>query len=492
MGRTFSIKTRLVAVFALLLAAALASTAALTFQLTRSHLDRSLDESLVAAAESFRLGPAGSGRAGLAQRSQEWLSQQTPPGDGVLAVRVAKDRVIATQSEIELSAVPGSRGLLTSRAARMTVVAGPEGDLRALALPLSENGRYVGTFVAIAERSDVDETLGALLAGIGWAGTAALVLAVVLGAALVSAALRPLARISRSALEIERTGDLSQRVSAGIPPDEVGRLARSFDAMLERLQRSFSRQQSFLSDAAHEIRTPLTVARGQLEWLQDSLSSPDDKRVLASAVEEIDRVDRTVEDMLLLARLDEGATLVTEEVEIDLLLSEVALRALTLYDRRVSVEASEALRAEADERRLMQILENLVVNAIKYAGNDASVSMSARAEGSAVIVEVADTGVGIPADELERLFDRHYRGRATRGSAVPGAGLGLPIAKSLAEAMGGSISVRSTPGSGTVFDVRLRRVGSSDNVLGRRQRRADDYGSDPKSRRSHGEQRQRR
>jgi signal transduction histidine kinase len=139
----------------------------------------------------------------------------------------------------------------------------------------------------------------------------------------------------------------------------------------------------------------------------------------------------------------------------------------------------------------MQILENLVSNAVKYAGADAAISLTAYTDGAAVVIEVADTGSGIPADEVDRLFDRHYRARSARGSDVPGAGLGLPIAKSLAEAMGGSLSVRSTLGAGTTFAVRLRRVGdSSTNVLGRRQRKLDDYGSDLTSRRTDGEQRQ--
>ena len=333
-----------------------------------------------------------------------------------------------------------------------------------MALPLLDDGRYVGTFVAAAGRSGVDATLAALLAGIGWAGLAGLLLAIGIGAALVVAALRPLERIARSATEIERTGDLSQRVSEGMRGDEVGRLARSFDAMLDRLQGSFSRQQTFLSDAAHEIRTPLTVARGQLEWLQDSLTSPEGKEALSVAVEEIDRVDHTVEDMLLLARLDEGAALETEPVELELVMSEVALRAMTLAQRRIEVSGGDELRVQADARRLQQILDNLVVNAVKYAGDDADIAITACSDGEFAVLDVADTGPGIAADDLGRLFERHYRASDTRRSSIPGAGLGLSIAMSLAEAMGGSLSVRSTLGSGTTFSLRLPRVTESSDV----------------------------
>lgn len=465
MSRSVSIKARLVTTFALLLAAALAATAALTFHLTRSHLDRSLDRSLLAAARSFEAGPGSRAVGDLGASAEAWLGQQAVSRGMVLAVRVARDRVIATQSDLELDEVAGSRSLLTSRRPQMTVAQGPSGEVRVLAVPLTAGDRYAGTFVAVAARAGVDDTLTALLTGIGWAGAAALLLAIALAAVLVGAALRPLARIAASAAEIERTGDLSQRVSAGMRSDEVGRLAHAFDAMLDRLQRSFSRQQSFLSDAAHEIRTPLTVARGQLEWLQDSLTSPEEKKTLAIAVEEIDRVDRTVEDMLLLARLDEGATLVTEPVDVDLVMSEVALRAATLSGRAVEVADAEGLRALADERRLRQVLDNLVGNALKYAGERARVFMSARSDGPATVIDVADTGRGIPPDEAEHVFDRHYRGSATRD--VPGAGLGLAIARSLMQAMGGSISVRSELGAGTTFSLRLRAPRDHDDVTAR-------------------------
>ena len=453
MARSLSIKTRLVMMFVLLLVAALAATAGLTFHLTRSHLDRSLDRSLLASARSFEAGPGRDRTGDLAARAEEWLGQQAVDRKGAIAVRVAQDRVIATTSDLELSDIAGSRALLTARRPTMTVAQGPEGPVRVLAVPLTQNGGYAGTFVAVAPRSGVDETLAALIAGIGWAGAAGLLLVVAIAIVLVTAALRPLERIAASAAEIERTGDLSQRVSAGMRDDEVGRLAHAFDSMLDRLQRSFSRQQSFLSDAAHEIRTPLTVARGQLEWLQDSLTSPDEKRTLAEAVEEIDRVDSTVEDMLLLARLDEGARIVTEPVDADLVISESALRAMTMSGRTIEIQEGSGIRVLADARRLMQILDNLVGNALKYAGDDATISMSTRLDRGAGVIEVRDDGRGIPPEELERIFDRHYRVSATRN--VPGAGLGLAIVRSLAEAMGGSISVRSKPGEGTTFSLRL-------------------------------------
>jgi signal transduction histidine kinase len=456
--RTLSLKARLVGVFGLLLAAALIATGALAFHLTRSHLDRSVDDSLIAAARSFEAGP-GQQRGPLAERAEQWLAQQALGEDSLVAIRVAENRVLAASSRLELADIDDANSLLTSRDATMSVVGSTDGDVRVLTLPLTNDGRYVGTLVAATQRSGVNETLGALLGGIGWAAGAALLLALVIGVLLVRRALEPLERMAHSAGEIERTGDLSRRVSVGAAAeDEVGRLAQAFDRMLERLQGSFNRQQSFLSDAAHEIRTPLTVARGELEWLQGSVTGAEEKRVLAVAVEEIDRVDRTVEDMLLLARLDEGATLVTEPVDVDLVISEAAVRAMTLAQKQVSVDVAAGLRVRADERRLTQVLENLLSNALKYAGDGAAISLRARSLGEQVEIEVADDGLGIAPGELAHIFDRHFRSTAARASDAPGAGLGLAIAKSLVEAMNGTISVRSTLGEGTTFTITLPAV----------------------------------
>ena len=456
--RLRSLQARLAILFALLVAGTLLATGGLAFHLTRSHLDRALDESLLSSVRSFQAGPARGPSNGLALRAERWLAQQATAPGSVLAVRVAQNRVLATSSDLDLGQIPQADSLLTSDRSVMDVVDTPDGEVRVVALPLEGSDGYVGTFIAAARRSSVDDTLAALARGIGIAGAAVLAIAALLGVLLVRAALRPLERIAASAVAVEKTGDLTRRVSGDLADDEVGRLGRSFDAMLERLQNSFARQQTFLSDAAHEIRTPLTVSRGQLEWLQGSVDDPEEKRALSIAIEEIDRVDRSVDDLLLLARLDEGATLVPQPVDVDLIMSEAALRPSMLFARKVNVTGGEGVRVQADPQRLMQVLENLIINALKHAGSEAQVTLTARTEGSRALIEVADDGRGIPADELARVFERHYRVRSEGGSGAPGSGLGLAIAKSLTEAMGGGLSAASEVGKGSVFTVALLLV----------------------------------
>jgi signal transduction histidine kinase len=203
----------------------------------------------------------------------------------------------------------------------------------------------------------------------------------------------------------------------------------------------------------------LTVARGQIELaLADRASAPV-AETLTAAVVELDRMGRIVEDLLLLARLDEGLRLERVPVEVELVAEEALLRGLRLAARPASVRAEPGLYALADADRLLQVLSNLVVNAVLHAGDGANLTLATRLEGAEegaeagaeVVIEVSDSGPGIPAEHLPHVFDRFYRGKARAG----GAGLGLAIASSLTRAMGGRVGVSSVPGAGTTFTVRL-------------------------------------
>jgi two-component system OmpR family sensor kinase len=260
-------------------------------------------------------------------------------------------------------------------------------------------------------------------------------------------------------------------VAVDTPADEVGHVADAFDRLLARVDEAFATQQRFVSDASHELRTPLTVARGQLELI-GQLDDPDARRSVGLAVEELDRIRAIVEELLLLARLDEGLPLRREPVEVDLVLQEAAMRGLVLGGGTVEAEAAAGLHALADPDRLLQVVSNLVGNALRHGGPGVAVTLSAQAAGhDDVAIEVADTGPGIVPQDLPHVFDRFYRGSSARslgdppdpGTGAPGgAGLGLAIVASLVEAMGGEVAVRSTPGAGTTFTVRLPRAGNPD------------------------------
>ena len=169
-------------------------------------------------------------------------------------------------------------------------------------------------------------------------------------------------------------------------------------------------------------------------------------------------MSRIVEDLLLLARLDEGLTFRAEPVEVELVMREALLRSMQIAQRESTVDVEPGLFVKADPDRLLQILSNLVTNAIRHAGEDATITLWARTRGAEVQLNVADNGKGIAPEELPHVFDRLYRGSQARTGAPGGAGLGLSIAKSLAKAMGGDLNVRSTPSQGTTFTIRLPHV----------------------------------
>lgn len=452
--RSLPLAPRLVLTHVLIAGAVLLVVAALVFHLTRVHLLRSLDARLSVAVESFQQGPARqvSRAADLPDAARRWLAVHGFTSTEVAAVRTSAGPVLSAAGGMEVGELPPE--LLSARTSRWWEgeTAGGE-PVRVLAVPLLLEDRAVGTLVVGASRADIQTTLGALVRGMLIATGLGLALAAGLGAAAVRRTLRPLRRMTSRTEEIEETGDLSLRVAGEGPRDEVGRLAESFDAMLERLEDSFRSQQRFVADASHELRTPLTVVRGQLELLRDRLAAEGDRASVGVAMDEIDRMRRIVEELLLLARLDEGLPLERSAVEVELLMQEALVRGLAGERRRASVESEPGLMAMADPERLLQVMTNLVANAVRHAGHDAEISLRARGVGARVVIEVADSGRGIPRAELPHVFSRLFRGTRARGA--PGAGLGLSIASSLIEAMEGEVRVSSKEGVGTVFTVDL-------------------------------------
>jgi signal transduction histidine kinase len=458
--RDLPLAARLAITYALLVGATLLVVIALTLQLTRSHLSSSLDRSLVSTVESFAAGPAGrvDRPEALAGQARRWLAVSAFPGDQTVWVRTSDGTTLTSAGGLELEGVPGARGLLEAPEATWRDLEAPDGTVRALAVPLELDGQRAGTIVVAASRESDEATLAALLSGVAVAGALGLAFATALGVISVRRTLRPLHRMAGEVTAIEATGDLSRRVRHGGPSDEVGRLAEAFDRMLARLQEAFASQRRFLSDASHELRTPLTVARGQLELLEEGLKGAEPRRSLALTMEELDRMRRIVDDLLLLARLDEGMPLRREPVEVELVMREALLRGMQLARMEAEVEAEPGLFAMADPDRLLQVLTNLVTNAVRHAGPDATITLRGAREGGRVAMEVVDDGPGISPDELPYVFDRMFRGSRARTDAAGGAGLGLAIAASLTRAMGGDISVESEPGRGAAFKVLLPAV----------------------------------
>jgi two-component system, OmpR family, sensor kinase len=474
--RAVSLPTRLTAIAALLVAATVLVVAGVAVRLMRDDLGASLDRRLDAAAASFREGPAAgvTDSAQLAAEARRWLAVQAHGPDEVIAVRTAGGDVLSTSGGVDLDAVDRRDDLLAATRPRWWTVAGPggAGRLRALTVPLVLGGRPIGTLLVAATTAAVDQTVGHLLSAVAWASGLGLAFAIALAFLSVRRTLRPLSRMTAEIDAIEPRGELPSHLAAavGAPRDEVGRVADAFDNLLVRIDEAIASQRRFISDASHELRTPLTVARGHLE-LVGRLDDSDADRSVRLALQELERIGTTVEELLLLARLDEGLPLGREAVEVELVLREAALRGMLLGQasggpgepsgKNIDVDAPEGLVVVADPDRLLQVVSNLVGNALRHGGDGVTVTLSARTQARAgvdagtVVIDVADTGPGIPAADLAHVFDRFYRGSAARRGVPGGAGLGLAIVASLVEAMGGAVSVSSEVGRGTTFSIAL-------------------------------------
>jgi len=278
------------------------------------------------------------------------------------------------------------------------------------------------------------------------------------GAIIARAALRPVDEMARTARRITAE-DLSRRVERRGSGDELDALAETLNGMLARLEDAFGQTRRFAADAAHELRTPLTVLRGGIEVALRMERSPDEyRRVLASSLEEVERLIRLAEDLLLLSRSLAGPEVGRAPVELEPLVLEVfevGARLGRTAGVAVRVDATTPTAVAGDAAALRRALLNLVENAVKYTPPGGKVEIAlGRTDGMAEVT-VADTGIGIEPDDLERIFEPFRRLDAARARDTGGAGLGLAIARSIVIAHGGLVTVESRPGSGSRFTVRL-------------------------------------
>lgn len=311
-----------------------------------------------------------------------------------------------------------------------------------------------------------DPVNGRLLATLFLGSLATLVIALGGGWWLADRAMRPVKTITQTARSISES-DLSRRLNLKTK-DELGQLANTFDAMLARLQAAFDRQRQFVADASHELRTPLTIVKLEASRALQSKRTPQDyQRALGVIHSENEFMAHLVNDLLVLARLDAGQSTVQRE---PLDLSDVALdaaeRLTPLAEQNsVKIETGELpeVPLEGDRQLLLQMFSNLIENAIKHtAGDERCVKVETGADEESVWARVSDNGEGIPPEHLPHIFDRFYQVDKARThdaeAGYTGSGLGLSIVQSIVQMHGGDVRVESTPGQGTTFEIRFRKI----------------------------------
>jgi heavy metal sensor kinase len=338
-----------------------------------------------------------------------------------------------------------------------TVIADDEA-LRVLTLPVRDGDRAVGALQIGLDRADLDETLGELFRALLLAIPVALVVAAAVGYVVAGRALAPVATITALAARIGGR-DLGARLNLALPDDELGRLARTFDGMLARIEDAFERQRRFTGDAAHELRTPLSLMRSRLDVTLARRRSPEEyEAAMLELGTDLERMTGLVGALLMLARADTGR-LVAERAPLDL---RDPTRFVAEQFRPLAGESGVSLtdRTEpalvvADHDLIVQVLVNLVTNALAHTPAGGTIELGCRTEGDRALLWVADSGVGIAPEHQARVFDRFYRGDTGRTRARGGSGLGLAICKAIAEAHGGEIGLQSAPGQGTTVELRL-------------------------------------
>ncbi|MEO8745971.1 MAG: HAMP domain-containing sensor histidine kinase [Candidatus Dormiibacterota bacterium] len=330
---------------------------------------------------------------------------------------------------------------------------------------------FGGDYVVLAiPMSDVQSTLSQLLLLEALISIGVVVATAVLALLLIRISLSPLQRMGGVASHIA-AGDLSRRVEPATPKTEIGRLGLALNGMLSQIEAAFAqrtaseaRLRRFIADASHELRTPLTSIRGYSEMLRrGAAASPTDSELARRRIEEESvRMSVLVDDMLLIARLDQGRALETRPVDLQAIARDAAADARAVAPQReINLDAPNPVVVTGDDTRLRQVLGNLVRNALVHTPQKSAVEIAVSTEDGVGRMSVADHGPGLRAEDRDRIFEAFYRADPSRSRDSGGAGLGLSIVSAVVSAHGGKVSVKETGGGGATFEVELPLASSS-------------------------------
>jgi heavy metal sensor kinase len=361
--------------------------------------------------------------------------------------------------------VPPIAGDFLEGAARKVPV--PGGSLLIAAVPATGSDGTLYRVEVGTSGGPAENTLAQVLFMLAVGLPIAVAVAVAGGFILVRQALEPVERMAVKAEEITQHS-LSERLPVVRSGDELEQLSISLNRMISRLEDALRGSKQFVADASHELRTPLTVMRGELESLaQDGRLARETREALGSVLEEVERLAEIVESLFALSRLDAGEADTWQRFDLAELANTTAEQmSLLATDKgiRVHCESAPGVTVRGDRARLKQVIVNLLDNAIKYTPDGGQVTLRVSREGAHAVLDVSDTGIGIPAEALPHVFKRFFRVDGSRSREQGGAGLGLSIVKSICAAHGAEVEVLSTPGRGSTF--RVRQPLAADSVAG--------------------------
>lgn len=475
--RHLGLRARLTIALAIILTAAMGGAFIAVDRETGSRVRSQIDHDLArdAAALAQALSSGSGSRAGVEAAARGYLEDQPSFGSSarLYVIQVTGGSTITNQPEL-LGFATGAgvdhdvpqvqrheqiqaRAILSAPSGLHVLTLIDAGAVRLLVAPVGSRQSPIAT-VGIGEPWDaVAQAEESVRHAFLLVGVLALLAAIAAAHLVARWIWRPVRVIADTAERID-AGELDHRINAQGAPDEIRRLADGFDHMLDRLQNAFDHEREFVADASHELRTPLTVISGQIELLSLPASSPEDTvRIVQLVHVEIARMNRLIEDMLLLATSDRGLTIQKRRFDVQIFLDDLFRGLQGSADRRFELSASTAGTLDADEDRIAQVIRNLTRNAIEHSAAGGLVRLTAEARGEYLELAVEDDGPGIPEGERERIFDRFHRTDASRSRSLGGSGLGLAIARAIVLAHGGRIRAGRSPEGGARIAFELPR-----------------------------------
>jgi two-component system OmpR family sensor kinase len=452
-----SLRTRVIAWFIGVLALATLASVLVTREVLLIRLDQRIDGELVQESEELRRFARGNDPAtgrpfgsDVGRILEVYLQRNVPSRNEALISFVGGQPFLRSRQVVPYRLDTDPELVARWGAVRESgrgQVETPAGRVDYVAIPLRGDQETQGVFVAAIFYDRWKEEADDAVWATGAVGLVFLLLGSLVAWRLAGRVVGPVAALTRAARTISAT-DLSLRIPVR-GRDEVAQLASTFNEMLERLRRAFESQRQFVDDAGHELRTPLTIIRGHLELLE--YNPRDQPETLAVVVDELDRMGRMVDDLLLLTRHEQPDFLDLDTVEVDVLTESVRAKVTALGPREWVFENLGRGMIVADRQRLTQAVLELAENAVRYSAADKPIALGSRVADGEARFWVRDGGPGIPPEERNRIFERFRRGAGPRRSE--GAGLGLAIVKAIAEAHHGRVDLHCGPGGETSFTL---------------------------------------
>jgi two-component system OmpR family sensor kinase len=383
------------------------------------------------------------------------------PKGKFIQIMDSSGRIGAKMSDIEGETLPTSFNAL-ERAMRGEIVyetiERTKPRLRMVTIPIMDNKKVTSVVQVGTSLEDFDETIRKLLLIMIISIPTSIIVTIVVGYFMAKKALKPVEQIRRAAVKIS-SSNLDEKIDITGRRDELGRLAETFNAMIGRLKDAFQRINQFSIDVSHELKTPLTILKGETEVaLRKEREKDDYQKLLLSNLEEIDRMSCIIDDLLLLSKADtKEIKLNMEEVALRDLIMDVCMNMKIVADKKsveLQISELEDVRLKGDELKLRRMLLNVVENGIKYSHVGGKVSISSYINDGYAWIDVKDDGIGISEEDIKYVFDRFYRADRSR-KRESGSGLGLSIGRWIAGVHKGSIEVKSQPAQGSVFTIKL-------------------------------------